>query len=135
MDRVILGYSKVEVSRAIADEQPKWQIAERTFDDYWRKIQVQLKADADRKRQPEVSKAIRRNELVFKRAMARKHGKHEDPDLRAALRANLQNARLLGLEAPKLSKLSNDPDNPLPSPTVNAQVSAAVNITFVESDE
>lgn len=141
MDLVILGYSKVEVWRDLAVSKTNWKLSERTFERYWSKIQVQLKADADRKRQPEVSKAIKRNELIFRKAMSRKtyvgdNAKEvEDPDLRAALRANLQNARLLGLEAPKVTKLGSDPENPLPTPEVNATVNAAVSITFVESEE
>ena len=136
LDLVVLGYSKVEVSRHLATETD-WKMSERTFFDYWRKVQEKLRVDADRKRQPEVAKAIKRNELVFRKAMARKVtvGEREvhDPDLRAALRANLQNSRLLGLDAPKVIQHGNDPDNPLPSPVTN--VNAAVSITFMESDE
>jgi len=137
MDLVVLGYSKVEIRRDLATEKPKWELSDRTFERYWSKIQTQLKADADRKRQPEVAKAIKRNELVFRKAMARtvSVGEKEvhDPDLRAALRANLQNSRLLGLDAPKVIQHGSDPDNPLPSPVTN--VNAAVSITFMESDE
>lgn len=141
LELVILGLPKVEVRRNVAANKPKWQIAERTFDEYWRKLQALLQKDADRSRQREVAKALQRNELVFKKAMARKNyvgetaKEVEDPDLKAALLANAQNARLLGLEAPKVTKLSNDPDNPLPTPELNATVNAAVSITFVESDE
>lgn len=131
IELVVLGLSKVEVRQYVAEHKADWALADRTFEAYWARAKTILLRDADRKRKPEVAKAIRRNDMVFKRAMAQKGG----PDLSAALRANLQNARLLGLEAPKVLQHGNDPDNPLPTPSVTANVSAAVSITFVESDE
>lgn len=115
---IIEGHSNADILRYI-QTQTDWDLSRRQIFRYIDKALKEVRASSKRERELELGKAIGRNEMIIRRALAPakgKDGKTGEQDLRVAVRANALNARLLGLEAPVRLRHGGDPDSPpLPS--------------------
>lgn len=105
---IIKGFGTADILAAI-DKEP-WGISRRQAFRYVAKALSEIQKASGRDRKLEVAKAIERNEMILRRALSPAKG--EEPNLSAAVRANAQNARLLGLEAPTRHAHGADPDLP-----------------------
>lgn len=104
---IIQGFGTSDILRAIDKD---WGIGRRQAFRYISKALKDIQAASSRDRGLELGKAIERNEMIIRKALSPL--KAADVDLRTAVRANAQNARLMGLEAPTRHAHGADPDLP-----------------------
>lgn len=99
-------------SDIVSTIEKSWSIGRRQSFRYVAKALADIRASSTRERTLELGKAIERNEMIIRRALAPTKESGAEVDLRTALRANQLNARLLGLEAPTRHAHGADPDLP-----------------------
>lgn len=104
---IIQGFGTSDILSAIDKD---WKISRRQAFRYIAKALSDIREASTRERSLELGKAIERNEMIIRKALSPL--KAADVDLRTAVRANAQNARLMGLEAPTRHAHGADPDLP-----------------------
>jgi hypothetical protein len=110
---IIQGFPSADIILYVKKETD-WDLSTRQVERYIGQALKSIREAAKRDRETEVGKAIERNDMLFRQAISPPllNGKKQAPDLRVAARANQQNARLMGLEAPLRHRHGADPDAP-----------------------
>lgn len=106
---IIQGFQTADIIRYVKTDTD-WNIDQRQIERYIAKAFESIQKDGTRVRELEISKAIERNEMILRATLAPPKG--TPVDYRVAIRANLANARLMGLEAPVRHRHGADPDSP-----------------------
>lgn len=107
---IVQGFSRNDIVRAITVDTD-WGISVRQIERYIAQALALVQGDSVRDKKLELGKAIERNEMILRKALAPPKG--TDVDLFIAIRANQSNARLMGLEAPTRHAHGADPDLPV----------------------
>ena len=107
---IVQGFGTNDIIREI-QRSTDWGISVRQIERYIAQALAEIQSSSAREKKLEIGKAIERNEMVMRRALA--PGKGKDMDLFSALRANSANARLMGLDAPTRHAHGSDPDLPV----------------------
>jgi hypothetical protein len=106
---ILKGFSTQDIIRYVLT-QTDWDIDKRQIFRYVRAARRSVQDSSRRNREEETAKAIERNEMILKATLSPPRG--VPPDYRGALRANIANVRLMGLDAPLRHSHGADPEAP-----------------------
>lgn len=107
---IVQGFGTADIIREISTNTD-WGISVRQIERYIAQALAMIVREGARDKKLETGKAIERNEMILRKALA--PGKGKEMDLFIAIRANQSNARLMGLEAPTRHAHGSDPDLPV----------------------
>lgn len=106
---IIQGFTPSDIIQVVKT-QTDWDVDRRQIYRYIATANEEIKKDGARMRELELSKAIARNELILRATLSPPKG--TPVDYLTALRANLANAKLMGLEPPVRHRHGADPESP-----------------------